>query len=94
MDQIERIAHMEQIMRRAEAAVQELDRALEAFLAQQEPLRELEDYYKSALWLADYDSDSAGLLPPELPRGVLSEDGIYDLLAERDRLLARIRAEE
>ena len=30
--------------------------------------------------------DEAGLLPPDLKRGVLSEDGVYDLLSEYDTL--------
>lgn len=37
-------------------------------------------YYSSGEWLADYEADEAGLLPKDMPRGVLSEDGINDLL--------------
>lgn len=36
--------------------------------------------------LSDFDSDEAGLLPPDLKRGVLSEDGIYKLLEEYKRV--------
>lgn len=43
---------------------------------------ELEKYYTGAEWRKDYESDDAGLLPKNLKRGVLSEDGIYDLLEE------------
>lgn len=43
---------------------------------------ELEAYYTSPLWKQDLAADEAGLLPGDLKRGVLSEDGIYDLLTE------------
>ena len=45
-------------------------------------LQELADYYESGQWLADFEADEAGLLPSDLKRGNLSEDGIYNLLFE------------
>ena len=49
-------------------------------------VRALSEYYKGSLWREDFESDEAGLLPPDLKRGVLSEDGVYDLLSEYDTL--------
>ncbi|MBP3747571.1 MAG: DUF4298 domain-containing protein [Ruminococcus sp.] len=43
-------------------------------------LRSLSDYYGSAAWKRDFAADEAGLLPQDLKRGVLSEDGVYDLI--------------
>ena len=45
-------------------------------------ISELEAYYESIKWRKDFESDEAGLLPKNLKRGVLSEDGIYNLLEE------------
>lgn len=45
-------------------------------------LEELTAYYDSPLWLADYEADERGELPPDLPRGVLSQDGVYNLLLD------------
>ena len=45
-------------------------------------ISELEEYYTSDEWKQDFADDEAGLLPKKLPRGVLSEDGIYNLLEE------------
>lgn len=45
-----------------------------------ETLAVLEAYYTSGLWLEDYQADEAGELPRELKRGVLSQDGLFDLL--------------
>ena len=38
-------------------------------------------YYEGGQWLRDYRLDEQGLLPANLKRGVLSEDGVYDFLA-------------
>ena len=45
-------------------------------------LGKLSAYYSSDAWKRDYAADEAGLLPKDLKRGVLSEDGIYNLLEE------------
>lgn len=46
-----------------------------------EKLALLDDYYTSGLWREDYEADERGELPPDLKRGVLSQDALYDLLA-------------
>lgn len=52
-------------------------------------LREMLDtliaYYDGGQWLEDYRADEKGLFPDNLKRGVLSQDGVYDLL-ERLRI--------
>ena len=40
----------------------------------------LKEYYESGLWLSDYEADERGELPSDLKRGVLSQDGLYNLL--------------
>jgi len=45
-----------------------------------EKLRLLDAYYTSGEWLEDYEADERGELPPDLKRGVLSQDALYDLL--------------
>jgi len=42
----------------------------------------LTGYYEGDQWMADYRMDELGHLPPELKRGVLSEDGLYNFLEE------------
>ena len=42
----------------------------------------LDEYYTSGEWQEDYEADEAGLLPADLKRGVLSQDGLYDFLTE------------
>lgn len=43
-------------------------------------VRLLDAYSRSGLWRADFEADEAGALPANLPRGVLSEDALYNAL--------------
>ena len=43
-------------------------------------VRLLDEYYTSGEWQEDYEADEEGLLPADLKRGVLSQDGLYDFL--------------
>lgn len=76
----DRITHYENIMDRILRTVN-LDGITPAVYENVLPdLKELEDYYTSPEWQEDYAADEAGLLPEGLKRGVLSQDGIGDLL--------------
>lgn len=87
MDQLTRIQEMEDIYREASAVLPALQAALDAYALLRPRLAELEAYYTSPLWRADYAADEAGTLPPDLPRGVLSEDGVWNLLTDHRSLL-------
>ena len=76
----DRIAHYEEIMDRIIRVVR-LDGITPGVYESVLPdLKELEAYYTSPEWQEDYAADEAGLLPEGLKRGVLSQDGISDLL--------------
>ncbi len=90
MDRLERIAYFETALNELSAAARELDAALERFSALQALARELEEYYSGGQWLADFEADERGDLPPGLPRGVLSEDGVCNALLDRRELLRRM----
>lgn len=51
-------------------------------------IKALISYYESKTWRTDYEADEKGRLPANLKRGVLSEDGIYNLLTDYQRLQA------
>ena len=76
--QIERIKWMEQRFNNALAAIK--DGATNYQKTIKEDIAELNKYYSSELWKQDFAADEAGILPPDLKRGVLSEDGIWNLL--------------
>lgn len=92
MEAIERIREMEEILQGAKPVLARLDAALEDYAALREKLRALDRYYGGEVWRADLARDEAGLLPPALRRGVLSEDEVYDLLSDERRILAQMRA--
>ncbi len=92
MEQIERIRRMEDVLQRAKAACRALDEALDGYEALRSEVDALGKYYGSELWFYDFDCDRAGLLPGDLPRGVLSEDEAYDLLSRWRELQARASA--
>ncbi len=94
MDQEKRIARvreMEEAFDLSSAAVRRLSDALDCMDEARDALSRLTEYYESPLWREDFGADDAGLLPPELKRGVLSEDGVWDLLAEWRELKERMR---
>ncbi len=88
----ERIAAMEAIFDEGERAVAAFWDALERYLAAQENIRTLAGYYESDAWRADFEADEQGLLPVDLKRGVLSEDGVYNLLTDNDAAKEELRA--
>lgn len=92
MKRIDRIESMERIMDEMQESVSELRAALEKFSGGQKRYGRLIDYYGSSQWMKDYEADEAGKLPAELKRGVLSEDGVYDLLLDYKELLIDLLA--
>lgn len=79
--QIERIKQMEQCYNRALVAIENAN-TLEELESLKDDVAVLDDYYNSELWKKDFTDDEAGRLPKDLKRGVLSEDGIWNLLSE------------
>ena len=89
MTQTERIAYMEALFDKSEAVVKRLENALEEFAKIENDIAKLKTYYDK-----DFEADEAGKLPKDLKRGVLSEDGLYDLLSDYQCLKDQIRTIE
>ncbi len=88
---VRRITAMENILDEALLIMDKADECPEEFLGFQERIRELDEYYSGEDWKRDFQLDEEGMLPKDLKRGVLSEDGIYDALWKNKELLERIR---
>ena len=91
--QIRRIREMEQLLNQVLAWVNESENLLGKNAGIDRAVRALEDYYGSSLWKADFEADEAGLLPADLARGVLSEDGIDHALQDFRDLKERFAQE-
>ena len=66
----------------------ELEDAAEEYRNFKPDLAILKEYMDSGQWKADFEADEAGAIPVGVKRGVLSEDGLYDLLEDADKILA------
>ena len=79
---IERIQKMEQIF---DALVVIIDDPVGRNQDRDKVIRMMDEliaYYEGGLWLKDYEMDEKGLIPNSVKRGVLSEDGVYNLINE------------
>ena len=90
MEQIERIQYFESLLDRVSPVLANLEEALDAFDDIQADVQELSAYYEGESWREDFEADVAGLLPADLKRGVLSEDGVYDVLSDHYTLTVRL----
>jgi hypothetical protein len=68
-----------------------LDMALDEYTDIKSYIGDLKDYMDSGQWLKDFEADERGEIPSDIERGVLSEDGLYDLLESVDKILKRAR---
>lgn len=75
-------------------AIQEMIKNDQFEVSQYEELKEkvsiLKQYQESGQWMKDFECDERGELPFDLKRGVLSEDGLYNLLSEVDTISQKI----
>ena len=90
-EQLQRIRQMERHLVRAASALKRLSSALDKYEEAKADIAALASYYGSNDWKQDFADDEAGRLPKNLKRGVLSEDGIWNLLEEHRELQNRIK---
>ncbi len=78
----ERISKMENYFDIIQESLHNTTDLLDSKSAVSVMLEELIDYYENGQWFKDYQCDETGILPENLKRGVLSEDGVYNLICE------------
>ena len=89
--QISRIRRYEEMLNEAKDVLRRAETAIEAYAKVRPKIRKLEKYYTGSTWKKDFRASETGKLPADLPCGVLSEDGIDDLLEEDRELREMIR---
>jgi len=85
-EHIKRIYEMEKAYEHAQIAVKKLESAIDYYASAIPDIKQLENYLNSEERRCDIEADEAGRLQCELRRGVLSEDGLWNLLEDNDRL--------
>ena len=86
---LQRIKDLEYKFSEVARVLAALDMAMDEFDGVKSYIDDLREYMESGQWKADFEADERGEIPADLERGVLSEDGLYDLLGEVDRILRR-----
>jgi len=78
---VERIEHMEKMFDEVKNAF-ENDPNFNKNKTLQKKVSLLTQYMESGQWLRDFELDEKGELPDNLKRGILSEDGLYNLICD------------
>ena len=86
-----RVREMEERYDELAGVLAKLEEAVSAWQAAEPGLEALREYLDSGQWREDFEADERGEIPAEVKRGVLSEDGLFDLLQEADRAQELIR---
>ena len=85
---------MENILDKATYMMDTLEKKIAEYGEFQSAIKKLEAYYTSQQWKDDYAMDEAGKFPEKLKRGVLSQDGIWNILERNRELIQRIGISE
>ena len=78
---IQRVIRMERLFNQVLRLKSKHPRTLAEQRAMRQSLAVLASYYSSREWKEDFAADEAGLFPRSLKRGILSEDGLWNLLS-------------
>ena len=81
------IREMEKIYDHVLQTQSAFEKAIEEYRDLQPEIQKLEEYYASRRWKDDFAADERGDIPGDIKRGVLSEDGIYNLLDRNKEIL-------
>lgn len=63
-------------------AVSKMSAAMGKYAEAQDAINTLDGYYGSREWKQDCEADESGKLPATLKRGILSQDGIWNMLSD------------
>ena len=87
---LENITKMENILNRTDDLISEMENLLERWDQNQQDFSELMNYYSSEERGNDLEDDRLEIIPQDLPRGVLSEDAIFNTYGNRKDLLIKM----
>ncbi|HEM6237164.1 TPA: DUF4298 domain-containing protein [Streptococcus suis] len=90
MEARKRVEEMEKIFNRQLELNQSLSDSLSQLSQEQSTYLQLLDYYQSQAYMEDLDLSNKGHFSG-IPCGVLSEDGVYNLLFDRTNLASQLR---
>ena len=87
---LENITKMENILNRTDELISEMEKLLEKWEQNQQDFNELMNYYIGEERWKDLEDDRLKIIPQDLPRGVLSEDAVFNIYGNRKDLLIKM----
>lgn len=84
------ISEMEKIFDKVLQTQSAFEKAIEEYRELQPEIGKLEAYYSGKQWKDDHAMDERGESPADVKRGVLSEDGIYNMLERNKEIMGMI----
>ena len=90
LDVPDRVAKNSVRFREVEDAVKQAEIGVDMILDQWTNICILNDYLDSGKWQSDFEADERGEIPKDYPRGVLSEDGLYNTLYRLQDILEQM----
>ena len=85
-----RVARNSSRLQSVEEAIKQAETGIDMLLGQWENICTLNDYLDSGEWQADFEAEERGEISKLIPRGVLSEDGLYNALDRLQDLLGQM----
>jgi predicted nuclease with TOPRIM domain len=85
-----RVARNSSRFQSVEEAIRQAETGIDMLLDQWENICALNDYLDSGEWQADFEAEERGEISKLIPRGVLSEDGLYNALDRLQDLLGQM----
>lgn len=86
----ERVCQMNETYEQVCSCQRHLAKAINEMEDSLSKIRLLKTYYTDGQFLQDYIADKEGKINPDLIRGVLSQDGLFDLFEELNEQSARL----
>ena len=89
-ERLDTITKMENILNQTDELISDMQTLLEKWEQNQQDFNELMNYYTSEERGKDLEDDRLHIIPQDLPRGVLSEDAVFDTYGNRKDLLIKM----
>ena len=89
-ERLQNITKMENILNQTDELISDMQTLLEKWEQNQKDFNELMNYYTSEERGKDLEDDRLHIIPQDLPRGVLSEDAVFDTYGNRKNLLIKM----
>jgi hypothetical protein len=90
MTMIDRIKQNEESFNSAVKSVNKLNDALDEFISNRENIKIVNKYYGSKAWFKDKETLESGEI--KVKAGVLSEDGVWDMLDNIDEVIKKMKS--